>query len=386
LLAAGAAFVEVHSGLVYAGPGLPKRINDLVANAYPAPRGPAASLNPRLRAFYSWPNWVWIALLGAAMLFGGILAWLIAITRVVLPYDELFVGLSRTDLATINARLLPFMAHDRVTLAGTMISIGVLYGQLALHGMRRGADWAREAVLVSAVVGFASFFLFLGFGYFDPLHALVALLLLPLFVFGMRGSLVATGTTAVPNEHNDWRWRLGLWGQLLFVGIGFGLALAGCVIAGVGMTSVFVPEDLAFLRTTPGALGAITPRLIALAAHDRAGFGGALVSDGLALLLASLWGFGQGARWLWWTFVAAGVPGFVAAFGIHLAVGYTNLWHLAPAIAALVFYLLALTLSYPYLCQVATPVKAPNVVVVDETAGPSMAAPAYDRDQPVSEA
>jgi dihydroorotate dehydrogenase len=386
LLAAGAAFVQVHSGLVYAGPGLPKRINDLVANAYPAPRGPAASLNPRLRAFYSWPNWVWIALLGAAMLFGGILAWLIAITRMVLPYDELFVGLSRADLATINARLLPFMAHDRVTLAGTMISIGVLYGQLALHGMRRGAGWAREAVLVSAVVGFASFFLFLGFGYFDPLHALVSVLLLPLFAFGMRQSSLAPAAAAAPSRHNDWRWRLGLQGQLLFVGIGFGLALAGCVIAGVGVTSVFVPEDLAFLKSTPGALGAITPRLIALVAHDRAGFGGALVSDGLALLLASLWGFQPGARWLWWTFVAAGVPGFVAAFGIHLAVGYTNLWHLAPAIAALVFYLLALTLSYPYLCQVATPVKAPDVVVVDETAGPGMVTPAYDRDQPVSEA
>ena len=40
--------------------------------------------------------------------------------------------------------------------------------------MRRGAAWARQAVVTSAAVGFASFFLFLGFGYFDPLHAYVS--------------------------------------------------------------------------------------------------------------------------------------------------------------------------------------------------------------------
>ena len=43
-----------------------------------------------------WPrDWVWIALLGFGMLIGGCLAWAVAATRVVLPYDEAFVGLSR---------------------------------------------------------------------------------------------------------------------------------------------------------------------------------------------------------------------------------------------------------------------------------------------------
>src|SRR5688572_21856546 len=67
-----------------------------------------------------WPrDWVWIALLGFGMVIGGCLAWIVAATRVVLPYDEAFVGLSRAELEAVNGRLLAFLAHDRVTLSGT---------------------------------------------------------------------------------------------------------------------------------------------------------------------------------------------------------------------------------------------------------------------------
>ena len=94
-------------------------------------------------------------------------------------------------MLAVNARLLAFMAHDRVTLAGTMISIGVLYAMLALHGVRRAMHWAWKAIAVSGAVGFASFFLAFGFGYFDPLHALVTVALLPFFLFGLRGARAA---------------------------------------------------------------------------------------------------------------------------------------------------------------------------------------------------
>src|SRR5262245_12919548 len=116
-------------------------------------------------------SWVWAFLLGTAMLVGGVLAFAIAATRVVLPYDEALCGMSREQLAAINGRLLSFMAHDRVSLAGTMIAIGVFYLGLALYGIRRGLHWAWVTVLSSAFAGFASFFLFLAFEYFDPFHA-----------------------------------------------------------------------------------------------------------------------------------------------------------------------------------------------------------------------
>ncbi|HEX6292394.1 MAG TPA: hypothetical protein VFZ66_24625 [Herpetosiphonaceae bacterium] len=344
LLAAGASLVQLCSGLIYAGPGLPKRINEALLAREKANQ---PERQPVRR--WGWRPWLAILLLGYGMIFGGGLAWLIAATRVVLPYDEAFVQLSRRELAALNPRLLPFMAHDRITLAGTMISIGVLYAQLALHALRYGVHWAQRAVRASASVGFASFFLFLGFGYFDPLHAFVSLLLLPLFLLGMRQPASATPIIPQPDLANDVTWRSALWGQLLFVGLGIGLVLAGSAIAVIGVTSVFVPEDLAFLQTTRAELHAINPRLVALVAHDRAGFGGALVSNGLAVLLTALWGIRRGACWVWWTLCLAGLPGFIGALGVHLTVGYTDLWHVSPALAALGVYLLGLALLYPYL-------------------------------------
>jgi hypothetical protein len=342
LLAAGADLVQLHSGLVYAGPGLPKRINEALVRALPPAPRPAAS-GPR--RFGS----LGFILLGLGMIVGGFLAWLIAATGVVLPYDEAFVGLTRDQLIAANARLLSFMAHDRVTLAGTMLSIGVLYTGLTWGGARRGQHWAWAAVCASAVVGFLSFFLFLGFGYFDPLHALVSILLLPFFLVGARwGQPRGTADYGPPGLglRNDRAWRLGVFGQLCFVLLGVGLAAGGLAIALTGITQVFVPSDLAFMRVEGPFLREISPRLVPLVAHDRAGFGGALFANAVAVLLAALWGFRPDARWLWWTLLLAGLPGFGATIGIHYVVGYTDPLHIAPVWLAALLYLLGLGFTH----------------------------------------
>ncbi|HKM56719.1 MAG TPA: hypothetical protein VJY33_25165, partial [Isosphaeraceae bacterium] len=80
-------------------------------------------------------------------------------------------------------------------------------------------------------------------------------------------------------------------------------------------------------------------------------FGGMLVASGLAFLMSGLWGLRRGASWLWWTALLAGTPGFVAALGVHFAVGYENVWHLTPAFAGLAIFLTGLALSHPYLCR-----------------------------------
>jgi dihydroorotate dehydrogenase len=343
-LDAGADLVQLASGLVYAGPGLPKRIGEAIHARHEA-AVPARSHRPPL-----WhQSTLWMLLLGLGMIASGLVAAVVAGTRVVLPYDEAFVCLSRAELAALNARLLPFMAHDRVTLAATMVSIGVLYVQLTLHALRHGVHWAFKALRASALAGFASFLLFLGYGYFDPLHGLLTLLLLPCYLLGLRGERGAPPRVPLPDLHNDRAWRLAQWGQLLLVGLGAGLVIAGATIALVGVTTVFVPEDLAYLQTTAAALEAANARLLPLIAHDRAGFGGALFSNGLAVLLIALWGVRRGARWVWWTILLGGIPGFLGALGVHFVIGYTDPWHLAPAVAALVVYLLGLALSYPYL-------------------------------------
>src|SRR5262249_36036507 len=96
---------------------------------------------------------------------------LIAATRVILPYDEAFVRLDKDAVHAVNPRLLGSLTPDRVSLAGAMIATGVLYLGLSLGGIRRGLPWAWQAVFASAIVGFASFFLFLLYGYLDPFHA-----------------------------------------------------------------------------------------------------------------------------------------------------------------------------------------------------------------------
>ncbi|MBK5260705.1 MAG: hypothetical protein JJE51_14035, partial [Thermoanaerobaculia bacterium] len=205
LLSAGANVAVVDAGLISSGPGLVKRCNEALLAEMPVPAEPEPlSLDAARR------SWFWALLLGTAMFGGGLLALVIASTRVVLPYDESLCGMTRDQLASINPRLLPFMAHDRVSLAGTMLSVGLFYIALAWFGIRRGAHWAQVTVIASATIGFFSFFLFLGFGYFDPFHAFVTAILTQFTVLCM-----VTQPSPPQPLQPEWRetaaWRRGQW-------------------------------------------------------------------------------------------------------------------------------------------------------------------------------
>lgn len=340
-LDAGATMVQIHAGLVYSGPGLSKRINEAVCWAEQPSRAAEAAGRGR--------GWLAAALMAAGIFSGGALASWIALTRVVLPYDERFVGLTRAQLATINPRLLSFMTHDRISLSGTMIASALLYFYIAVAPWREGEHWARPAYLIPAALGFVSFFLFPGYGYFEPLHALFYLALLPFFAAAWLRRPRGEPAPVQPSLRNDRTWLLGQWGQFLWIILAAGGTVAGLTIMSIGVTRVFVPEDLAFMGTTAEALRAV-PRLVPLIAHDRVGFGTALTCNGLTVLLIALWGYRRGARSLWLTLFAAGIPSYVAAFGIHIFVGYTDLWHLAPPLAGLVVLVAALALSCGFLC------------------------------------
>jgi hypothetical protein len=182
------------------------------------------------------------------------------------------------------------MTHDRVSLAGTMVSVGAMYLGLALCGVRCGQRWARLAILASAFAGFGSFFLFIGFGYLEPFHAFVTAVLFQFLLLALHARPAPPEVPPLTDLREDRAWRLGQWGQLLFVVHGAMLIGAGSVISWIGITTVFVPEDLQFMRTTPEALAAASPRLIPLIAHDRTTFGGMLIASGITVLLSSLWG------------------------------------------------------------------------------------------------
>ena len=345
LLEAGANVAVIGEGLLVSGPGLAKRCNEaivasLAPGAEPEPFGLGAARSA----------WFWGFLLGLAMLAGGILAIVIASTRIVLPYDERMAGLSRADLHALNPHLLPFMAHDRVSLAGTMISIGILYAVLSWFGIRRGQHWAHVTLIVSAGVGFFSFFFFLGFGYFDPFHAFVTAILTQFTLLCMVLPLSPPGP-GVSEWTESAAWRRGQWGQLLFILIGAGLTGAGAVISFIGCTSVFVATDLEFLRTTAERLQQTAfSHLVPLVAHDRASLGGMLIANGVAIWLAAQWGFRAGSGWLWRGLAWAGNIAFAAATIVHFVVGYGAVLHLTPAFAGWLAWNVALALTREWLC------------------------------------
>ena len=327
-LQAGATEVYVDAAaLKHAGPGLPRRINQATA---PRPRRASG------RAARA---------LGWGMMLAGVIVWLVAQGPVLLGYDYAFVGLSKEQLEAANDRLLPFMQHDRATLAGVMIALGALYRGLAHDGLTR---WEWAAVTSSAAIGFASFSLYLGYGYFDPLHFALTIALLPL--------LIATLVQPPPQQvvrstdlHNDDTWHRAQRGQLLLVSAALGITVGGLGIAAIGISQVFVGADLAFLQSTREQIEQIDPQLISLIAHDRAGFGGALASAGLGLLIVALRGIQRGDRRLWWTLAAAGLPGFAATTAVHLEVGYSNFLHLAPVLVAGALYTGALVYLAPFM-------------------------------------
>ncbi len=232
-----------------------------------------------------------------------------------------------------------------------MLADGILYFALAVWGIRCGWHWARVTFLVSSIVGFFSFFLFLGFGYFDPFHAFVTAIVFQFVMLAVHSTSSNSPQNLIPDWKNDRAWRAAQWGQLLYVVHGAAVIVAGLVISSFGVTSVFVQDDLDFMRTTAEALAGANSRLIPLIAHDRASFGGMLISCGVATLLTSLWGFRRGSAWVWWSLTLAGMIAYSAAIAVHLSVGYTSFRHLLPAYGGLAAIVIGSGLTASFMLQ-----------------------------------
>lgn len=263
-------------------------------------------------------------------------------------YDRAFLNTGPEGLHAVNHHLVHFLRHDRITLAGTMVAIGVLYAGLAAGGMRRGWPWAREAYLVSGWIGFAAVLFLFAHGYLEPLHLALTALVFPLFLAATRRPLEGPRWRTLAEGPEAER-RRALTGQLIMVIIGAGLLAGGVAVSVVGLTEVFVPSDLVFLGTGPEALRTANARLLPFIAHDRAGFGGALTAAAAAILLLSAWGWRRGESWVWWTLALTAFAGFLPAVTAHFAIGYVDLWHLAPVLAGMTLTTTALTLARPYL-------------------------------------
>jgi hypothetical protein len=329
--------------LVAAGPGWFNRV--IEAGTPTSPPAPLRGITADPRR---WPGWLWTAIVAVGLMVAGVGAGAIALGPVLLEYDRDYLGATVTNLHHVNEHLIGFLQHDRITMAGNMIGIGILYLALA-QAMRQGYRWGRRALAISGLVAFGSYFYLFGTGGFvEPLHTLVVVALFPLLLIALFRRLPSPHWPPVIEGPEPQR-RRALWGQLLMIGVGGGLTVAGFVISLVGMTSVFVPTDLDFMDTDAEHLRSANAHLLPFIAHDRAGFGGALIGAGLAVLLISMWGWRSGQRWVWWCLLLGCAFGTVPVLVVHFAVGYTHFDHLMPVYVLVIAAVTALALSKNYL-------------------------------------
>jgi hypothetical protein len=286
-----------------------------------------------------------------SLLFSGCFAVFLAIRREFLPHDLAFLQMTLEQLCSLaECRVVAFMLHDRVAFGGVLIAIAVLYCWLIAVPLKAGSAWAWWTITVSGCIGFLSFLTYLGYGYLDTWHGVGSAFLAPIFGTG----LVRTRKLL----HRPFAWRAHVLrslngrqklGHLTLLATGVGMFAAGATILTVGATRVFVPQDLDFIGLTVVDLNTFNARLIPLIAHDRAGFGGGLVSCGSVIIGCAL--FAPPSRSLWHALTFAGLAGFGTAIGVHLVIGYTDLIHLAPAVAGSTIFLSAVILTRPAVSQ-----------------------------------
>ncbi|HKP38583.1 MAG TPA: hypothetical protein VJT71_17120 [Pyrinomonadaceae bacterium] len=287
---------------------------------------------------------------GLCLVLAGAFAVFISISRHFLPHDVQFLGMTAEQLCEIqDCRIVYFMFHDRVSFGGALIAIGSLYIWLAEFPLRNRESWAWWLFVISGISGFGSFLAYLGYGYLDSWHGVGTLALIPFFIAGLiksfsllepgsrRFSLFKSGTKV------RWASTFGI-GRLLLLGTAGGMIAGGFTVMIVGMTSVFVSQDLSFIGIAADKIQAVSPRLVPLIAHDRAGFGGAICTTGIVVLF-SVW-CAKPMKSLWQVLLFSGVVGFASAIGVHPAVGYVDLIHLAPALLGAAAFLGGIVLCY----------------------------------------
>jgi hypothetical protein len=290
---------------------------------------------------------------GLMLCAAGLGAFAIGLTVKLMPYDTDYMGETISELCAVqHCSIVAFIVHDRISFAGVIIALGILYVWLAAVPLRAGRAWAWWCLALSGLAGAGSFLTYLGYGYLDPVHAATTAELLLVLIAGLIFSYSGLdsprgiATLVVPAEKIDMRSRAGLARAFLLAAAG-GLFVTGLAIMTIGATFVFVPTDIDFIGAQAREMTVVNPRLIPVIAHDRASFGGALLASGLAIFFTVFAGMRAGDRGLWWVLFVMGAIAFGATIVIHAWVGYTSLAHLSPSYVGAALYGIGLALAWP---------------------------------------
>ncbi|HEX7291999.1 MAG TPA: hypothetical protein VF250_12810 [Conexibacter sp.] len=376
---AGARLIALSNGFVYAGPGLPQRINRrLVAPERASPaingtNGAHAVVAPRRDEAVAESSAaertgrVLLSAASCALLLIGAGYLLLAFTAKLLPNDTAYLGMSVAELCRLDdCRVVQFISHDCAVYGGICLANGTLWTWIVRAPLRRREPWAWWTLVIATGVLVLGFLSFLGYGYFDTVHAAILAGVVGCASAGLwltRGvarrssplrALVAQATPA-------WLWSPAGRGRLLLLGLATALVAGGSSIVAIATTRVFVPEDTEFLRLSGEQVRAIDPQLVPVMAHDRAEFGAGLLLFGV-LVAATAWnGVRPRSRGLLIALGVAGMMHFTAAFVAHSLIGYLDVVHLFPVYWGATVLLLALALLRGPVARPAAPDAFPDV-------------------------
>ncbi len=296
-------------------------------------------------------GWAFLAAAGWILIVIALAAFVTAASIRVLPHETQFLNSTIADIALQDhaGNLVGFMVHNRVSFAGALMATGLLYVWLAHGPLRQGEAWAWWAFLFSGYTGASSFLSYFLTNYIDVWHGLGTLGISLTITIG----LVLSYPTLKAPRGLRCLWPTDLFtdmfsafslGRFLLSVWAIGMIGGGALVLETGVVRVFVPEDLQFMRSTVDTIRQIDPQVIPFVAHDRIGFGGALIACGLVSILC-IWHMLHRQRlvalgWL----SAAWFVRMLTAIGVHPLVGYLNWWHLLPFLLIDSAFLLGLIL------------------------------------------
>lgn len=278
-----------------------------------------------------------------------------SVTGHFLPHDISYLGLDAQELSRFsNGTITKFMFHDRISFGGSIIAVGLLYMWLAEFPLKNKEAWAWYLFLFSGVIGFGSFLTYLGYGYLDTWHGVATILLLPFFITGLIRSYALVKDNARLKDALKIKEKVNLKsqygvGKLFLQFSSLGLLLGGMTIMIVGMTTIFVPQDLEYMNITVCGIDEINKNLKPLIAHDRAAFGGGLSTIGLLYFFTIR--RSDPTINLWQILLVSLTVGFSTAIGVHFFIGYTSFTHLLPAYFGAATSVVGLGLTYSRSCQ-----------------------------------